>query len=311
MKIIIVGISLFFMTTSSISQRVENGKVDRGDFSLHYKIYGTKGEYVLLLSGGPGSDVGHMKIFADTLHKDFQCILLEQRGTGRSVLKKYDSSTINMNLYVEDIEALRKQLKAERFIVLGASWGALLSLLYSSAYPAHVSKIIIAGAGPLTSDYANVFDDNLRMRFQSNERELRNFWRDKMREDTSLFVKANYERTKLGWPAYFYDRNLGLKEAANYKITDDNFYVFPAFFKAHSQFDVRPRLSKITAPLLIIQGRQDPGGEANVMEINQLIKSSKLKFIERCGHMPELEKPAETWKLINEFLSFHSSNNEK
>ena len=213
---IVLLIFCVFVTASSNSQSVAiDGKVDRGDFSLHYKIYGTKGEYVLLLSGGPGSDVGHMKIFADTLNSDFKCILLEQRGTGRSVLKKYDSSTINMNLYVEDIETLRKQLKAERFILLGASWGALLSLLYSSAYPAHVSKVIIAGAGPLTSDYANVFDDNLRMRFQSNERELRSFWRDKMREDTSLFVKANYERTKLGWPAYFYDRNLGLKEAAN------------------------------------------------------------------------------------------------
>ena len=300
---ILILILFVFLTVSSNSQSAAiDGKIDRGDFSLHYKIYGTKGEYVLLLSGGPGSDVGHMKIFSDTLNRNFQCILLEQRGTGRSVLKKYDSSSINMNLYVEDIEALRKHLKAERFILLGASWGALLSLLYSSAYPANVSKIIIAGAGPLTSDYANVFDDNLRMRFLSHERELRNFWRDKMREDTSLFVKANYERTKMGWPAYFYDRNLGLKEAANYKITDDNFYVFPAFFKAHPVFDIRPRLSRIIAPLLIIQGRQDPGGEANVMEINQLVKGSKLKFIERCGHMPELEKPAETWKLIYEFL---------
>ena len=81
--------------------------------------------------------------------------------------------------------------------------------------------------------------------------------------------------------------------------------MFPAFFKTHPTFDIRPGLSKITAPLLVIQGRQDPGGEANVMEINQLVKDSKLKFIERCGHMPELEKPAETWKLIKEFLGDH------
>src|SRR5688572_5134289 len=139
-----IGFNVYFI--SGFAQNgFKDGSLDRGDFTLHYKIHGNRGDYVLLLSGGPGSAVTYMQPFADSLSRNFQCIMLEQRGTGRSLLKKYDSCNVRMNLYVEDIEALRKQLNAERFILLGTSWGALLALLYASEHPSRVSQMIIVG----------------------------------------------------------------------------------------------------------------------------------------------------------------------
>lgn len=55
-------------------------------------------------------------------------------------------------------------------------------------------------------------------------------------------------------------------------------------------------------PALLVQGRQDLAGEANVYDAHLLIKSSVLKFINKCGHMPWLEQPEQTWKIVNEFL---------
>jgi proline iminopeptidase len=55
--------------------------------------------------------------------------------------------------------------------------------------------------------------------------------------------------------------------------------------------------------VLLLQGRQDLAGEANIVEAHQLIKNSTLKFIEKCGHMPWLEQPELTWKIVNDFLS--------
>jgi pimeloyl-ACP methyl ester carboxylesterase len=43
-------------------------------------------------------------------------------------------------------------------------------------------------------------------------------------------------------------------------------------------------------------------GEANIYEAHLLIKNSTLKFINRCGHMPWLEQPEQTWKIVNGFL---------
>ena len=88
-------------------QNVADGKVVRDGIDLFYTVVGTSGDYVLVLSGGPGEDISSMQGVADELSKKYRCIMWEQRGTGRSKLPKYDSSTINLSAYIEDIEALR------------------------------------------------------------------------------------------------------------------------------------------------------------------------------------------------------------
>jgi hypothetical protein len=58
-----------------------------------------------------------------------------------------------------------------------------------------------------------------------------------------------------------------------------------------------------SAPLACaLEGRQDIAGEANIDEAHLLIRNSILKFINKCGHMPWLEQPQETWKIVHEFL---------
>ncbi len=86
------------------------------------------------------------------------------------------------------------------------------------------------------------------------------------------------------------------------QLTDVNYYVSTPFGKAHPTFDLRPLLTKITAPVLLVQGRQDLAGEANIYETHLLIKNSVLKFINRCGHIPWEEKPEEVWASVFDFL---------
>src|SRR4030095_12462566 len=105
---------------SSTQQNSADGKVTRDGIDLFYKVVGpTGGDYLLILSGGPGEDIDSMQGIADELGKKYRCIMWEQRGTGKSKLPRYDSSTINLNAYLEDIEVLRKQLRADKFIVVG------------------------------------------------------------------------------------------------------------------------------------------------------------------------------------------------
>ncbi|PYK64739.1 MAG: hypothetical protein DME50_11985, partial [Verrucomicrobia bacterium] len=135
-------------------QNSVDGKVTRDGIDLFYKVVGpTTGEYVLVLSGGPGEDIHSMQGVAEELGKKYRCIMWEQRGTGRSKLPRYDSSTINLNAYMEDIEALRKQLHTEKFIVVGNSWGMILGLAYASTYSNAVRAVVTLGSGPITYEY--------------------------------------------------------------------------------------------------------------------------------------------------------------
>jgi len=64
------------------------------------------------------------------------------------------------------------------------------------------------------------------------------------------------------------------------------------------------QVSQITAPSLILWGRQD-----TILEIEfaqkflDTLPDAQLKWVEECGHVPHLEQPDATAKLISSFLS--------
>ena len=284
-------------------QNLVDGKLTRDGIDLFYKVVGpTNGDYVLVLSGGPGEDIHSMQGIADELGKKYRCIMWEQRGTGRSKLPRYDASTINLNAYMEDIEALRKQLRAEKFIVVGNSWGMILGLAYAGTHPDAVRAVVTIGSGPITAEYLGVFSDNQFARLGACELEVRDFWREPSREAADP-DRAAFERLRAATVAYFYDRKKALQMAAELNPNDYNFRVPPSFLKAEGKYDIRPKLKTIVAPVLLLQGRQDLAGEANVDEAHSLIKNSTLTFIDKCGHMPWLEQPEQTWKIVNDFLA--------
>ncbi len=68
-----------------------------------------------------------------------------------------------------------------------------------------------------------------------------------------------------------------------------------------------PRLSflmqQVRIPSLIVWGRQDAIIPVNCGELyNKALAGSSLKFIDDCGHVPELEKPQEFVSTVLEFL---------
>ena len=131
--------------------------------------------------------------------------------------------------------------------------------------------------------------------------EVIQYWTEPSRHADD-FERAEFERVRATAPGYFYDRKAALQYAKDLTPDEFNPYVVPTF-KAGGEFDLRPKLKAITAPVLLLQGRQDVAGEANFCEAHLLIRNSVLKFINKCGHMPWLEQQEQTWKTVNEFLN--------
>ncbi len=284
------------------STRADDGKdekITRGDgFDLYYHTIGA-GEPIVLLSGGPGMDVDLLKPVAVELGHDYQCVLLEQRGTGRSRLKAYSPATLSLDLYVEDLDALRDHLKLDKLTLLGNSWGMMLALAYATAHPDRVRAIVTMGSGPI--DYQNfpVFNDNIRSRLWPTDRDAE--LRAQRQRDREAAVRDDLRAIL---PGYFYDHELGERYA--HSVSADLFNasingpVMGGLLRAH--FDLRPGLRGVTAPVLLLQGRQDPAGEANLYEAHEALSGSRLEFLEKCGHLPWVEQPDRFYRACRLFL---------
>jgi pimeloyl-ACP methyl ester carboxylesterase len=101
------------------------------------------------------------------------------------------------------------------------------------------------------------------------------YWTEPSRHAAD-FERAEFERVRATTPAYFYDRKAGLQYGKELTPDEFNPHVIPAYKAA---------------------------GEANIDEAHLLIRNSVLKFLNKCGHMPWLEQPDQTWKIVNEFLN--------
>lgn len=115
-----------------------------GDHLLYWEQSGNpKGVPILFLHGGPGAGTAPAyRRFFDPGH--YRIVLFDQRGSGRSrpEASVIDNTTAHL---IADIEALRRHLKIERWLVFGGSWGSTLALAYGQAFPERCVAFILRG----------------------------------------------------------------------------------------------------------------------------------------------------------------------
>jgi proline iminopeptidase len=107
---------------------------------LHVASHG-EGPDVVVLSGGPGC----VHYLADELLAPVgnRCWFPDPRGVGRS-----GGGPHSMAVAVADLEALRRAIGVEQWIVLGHSWGSDLAVRYALDHPDRVCGVAgIAGHG--------------------------------------------------------------------------------------------------------------------------------------------------------------------
>lgn len=94
---------------------------------------------LIFLHGGPGCpEIPYVRKYQALLEKDFTVVRYDQRGAGKSYHFFEDYSNLSIDLLVEDLLALtdyvRKELKTDKVILVGHSFGSIVGL--KAAYKA-------------------------------------------------------------------------------------------------------------------------------------------------------------------------------
>ncbi len=89
---------------------------------------------LLLLHGGPGAGSDYLEPFEALAGAGRRVVLYDQLGCARSAVEApHDPAMWTVELYVEEIDAVRAALGLERLHILGQSWGGMLAMEYALA----------------------------------------------------------------------------------------------------------------------------------------------------------------------------------
>ncbi len=179
---------------------------------------------IFFLPGGPGAD--------SSLYQSYTCLLdvadivfHDPRGCGLS--DKSNPIYFTMDVYIDDVEEIRKHLGLHEIIIIGKSYGSSCAMGYTLRYPRAVKKLVLA-AGSTSYRFINLAKHNLMLRGNEQQKIVcEKLWQGafKSHQDVKEFFnvmaslysnKAKYDPAvyKLGQSPekYSYDAlNLGFK----------------------------------------------------------------------------------------------------
>ncbi|HWA90675.1 MAG TPA: proline iminopeptidase-family hydrolase [Rhizomicrobium sp.] len=124
-----------------------------GGHSVWTKRIGHSPIKVLLLHGGPGFSHDYLECFEDFLPAaGIEMYHYDQLGCGLSDHPN-DDRLWTVARYTDEVEAVRKGLGLENFILYGHSWGGILAIEYALKYGQHLSRLVISDMTAGIPDY--------------------------------------------------------------------------------------------------------------------------------------------------------------
>lgn len=246
---------------------------------------------VVALHGGP-SDHAHMRDMTARIPDYAQLILYDHRGCGRS--EHGDPSLWTMDQWGDDVCGLIDALGLERPIVIGASFGGFVAQSYATRHPGHAAKLGLIVTGT-------------RENFDWAVDGFRKQGGDAAANAASAFLKTPSLETvtefmRVCRHLYTTTRHVDADLAAR---TINNIRLATKFFRDWDTYDFRKALTKLTGPVLILGGDEDPilppvfQDELEACLFNAQVTR---KSFANAGHMLHIDAPDAYFGALRDFI---------
>lgn len=272
---------------------------------------------VVVLHGGPGIPdmAGDAAFFGRLSALGYDVYVYDQLGSGRST-RLADPTGYGVGRDVDDLEAVREAIGAQRMVLVGHSYGGALAAHYLAAYPDRVERLVLSSPAPL--DPGDTSTDRATARLDIGAR-LR------------TYAAALQPRALLGYVlmkvdaraahAYLPDaeadaRNdtilttaepaLHCTEAqAHGPVRGSGFYrlQYPQTPHAPAPPDPRPTLTGLPTPVLVFKGSCDYLSWRSALDYRHTLPHTSLVYLDGAGHNTYQDRPAEVLADITAFLT--------
>lgn len=250
-----------------------------------------QGAQPLLFAHGFGCDQNMWRFITPAFEKEFQIILFDHVGSGKSDLSAYDIEQHgNLQGYAQDVIEICDELGLKNVIFVGHSVSCMIGLLASLRRPEIFSQFILIGPSPCYVNHAPEY--------------FGGFERADIEELLSMMEK-NY----IGWASFFAPvvmqnpaaPQLSQELQGSFCSTDPKTTL--RFARTTFYADNRADLPQVQVPSLIMQCAEDVIAPTEVGQyIHAHLPQSTLHLMKATGHCPHMSHPIETISVIQDYL---------
>lgn len=296
-----------------MTQPTTEGYIPFKGYKTWYKIVGEKEEPgklpLLLLHGGPGACHDYLWSLAAMADTGRRVIFYDQIGCGLSQISESKPEMWTVDLYVEEVDAVREALGLDKIHLLGQSWGGMLAMEYMIRQPKGVASVTIASSPASMIQWV----------------EEANKLREELPPEINAILLKHEAAGTTTDPNYvtamteFYNRHVC-------RVVPNPEYVQRSFAKlgenpevyntmnGPSEFhvvgtlktwDVIPQLGKINAPTLVTSGKYDEATPLIAETVHNGIPGSEWVLFENSSHMAHVEEADRYLQILSAFIARH------
>jgi 3-oxoadipate enol-lactonase len=253
---------------------------------IYYELAGNaQAEKTIVFLNGLSQSTQAWALLTPYFKSQYKILLLDFIFQGNS---DKDSPVRDFDQHARDVVDVLKHLKIEKVILVGLSYGSLVSQHLAVNYPAVIDKLILLSTFAQKTPYYKAIELSWQRALDSGGYEL---LLDVM---LPFVLSENYFKNPL--------IPIDLLKAARKEMVD-----YQALKKLMQATGERPdylnQLQKIDCPTLILHGRYDALFNIDMGKaVSDHIKDSKFFIVEKAGHTLNLEEVPQVAQQILSFI---------
>jgi proline-specific peptidase len=287
----------------------KEGFVSFRGYNVWYRTVGGREDSgkspLLCLHGGPGATHDYFVPLEAMVATGRRVVLYDQLGWGNSD-HVHDPPMWTVDLFLEELGAIRHALELERVHILGHSWGGMLAMEYALTQPEGVTSLILADTTASTPQWiaetsrlVSELPPEVQQAIRTHEAQGTT---DSPKYEEACRV---FSRRHAGGHI---DPKPEWVEKAFEKLEDNEVYLTmwgPSEFCATGplkDWDITDRLGEIRIPTLVIAGRYDEATPALAETVHHGIPGSELVIFENSAHFPHIEETERYLEVLCDFF---------
>ena len=277
---------------------------------LHYHVMDALGErrgsgqpvearapVAIVLGGGPGFSSWNLEPVQYRLAElGYRAAIMDMIGVGENAAGGTGlAGQPLMDTWVAEVEALRRAVADERPVVLlGHSWGALMALLYTRAYPDAVRRLVLLN--PVDPERLAMRDvaeqiDRRRAGALGEAWDDESAWEQRMGGDKDAAGTARHQIER-SLPSYFLDYEQGRRYAEQFDASDFSARLNIEGWRAYRENPVEyATIRRWDVPIAVITCRQDLLMPVSLEALRANLSLGQVEVLDRCVHFPWEEVP--------------------